>query len=687
MKNINRIILGLISIIFVLFTNSVNAQGFGASNVKASLISDKDSVKAGSSLYIALKQEINPDWHTYWRNYGDVGEATSLKWTLPNGISAGDILWPVPEKLPFGEFVNYGYSNLVILPVLINIPKEIKNGDYLIKAKANWLECEKVCIPGEADLEIKIKISNENKNSLYAGIIEKTIKDLPKPLNINAIINNDNNLVIGLNDKSFSNIKSAEFFPYELSDGTLINHAASQKLETGENGASIKLEKSASFPKAFPNEIKGILKYKLDGQDLYGEINAKAGDLPSGLSGKSAFNINWLDFIKASLFAFFGGVILNLMPCVFPVLAMKIIGLTKIAHTGGKSAIEYGNFYGLGVIASFALLGAILFIIKALGASIGWGFQLQNPIFLTIISVIIFILALSLLGAFEIGTSLQGVGSNLANKNGNIGAFFSGVLAVMVASPCTAPFMGFALGFAVSSSPFMGMIIFIALGLGFALPFIILCYFPKLLEKLPKPGTWMVRLKQFLALPMFLTAAWLVWVLGAVKGGLGIITALSLMALVLISVIIHKQKPSKALFLSLLFVNIFAFGLGVLIINNSQNAEVKLSGNEKPWSEQAVSQSIASGKTVVVNFTADWCITCKVNERVAFNNPNAKKAFVNIDYYVADWTQRDEAITKALEKYGRAGVPLYLVYKNGNEKPEILPQLLTPEILINAIER
>ena len=683
-KPIAFVILSLICAFFPL-------SGFAQSksqNVEISLLSSAESVAPGESFYIALKQKIAPEWHTYWRNFGDVGDPTTIEWTAPNGVEVGAIEWAIPKRLPYAEFINYGYDGEVILPVKVTVPKDFK-GDLVLKGDVAWLECKDTCVPGDGVVNLNLKVGT-HKDAADKGIIDKALAALPKQLTNykSTIVKDGERLFIGIENPELAKIKTAYFFPYEISGGALINHAAAQEVTVGDKGMGIYLTPSMSLPAQLPTEIKGLIEVETNsGKHVYEITAANNGQKLAGTFGqKPHASLNLAILFQSMLFAFFGGIILNLMPCVFPILAMKIFGLTKIAHKEHNHAKEYGVFYFVGVLVTFTILGGLIFALKALGTAVGWGFQLQSPVFLMFLIALIFAVGFNLLGMFEIGTSLQGVGAGLGNQSGRAGALFSGILAVLVASPCTAPFMGVALGFAATQPALIGLLVFIALGIGFALPFMVLTFAPSLLNKLPKPGPWLDTFKKVLAIPMFLTAGWLIWVLSATTGVIGIIAAIILG--IFSALILHfalKQNIQKLGFVALsLFA---AVGIGYYFTPKA-NAQVAQKADYKPWSEEAVKTALSEGKIVFVDFTADWCITCKVNESTALKNEKVQQVFKdkNVEFLVADWTKKDDIIARALSSHGRAGVPMYLVYHSSEKEPVILPQLLTPQIVINAVE-
>lgn len=671
----------------------------GTKNVQIEMLSQKESVKAGSSFHIALKQILQPEWHTYWRNPGDVGDATRIEWEAPKGIEFGPILWAAPQKLPYADFINYGYDKEAVLPIEVKVAPNV-SGPQTIKANVTWLECKDVCVPGEGTIEFTINIG-ENKDSAQKPEIDKAIAALPKPLtNYSANwVKSENKFHLGIVTSQKLNIKSAYFFPFEVQDGALIDHAKPQVLTYGNGGFGLFIEPSPSLPEKMPNEIGGVIEIESDKGKQFFEIKAGQANAisPSTIGASGSNNIEILKLLGVIGAAVLGGIILNFMPCVFPVLAMKVLGLTKIAHGHEREAKEYGNFYAIGVLATFAILGGLLFLLKSLGAATGWGFQLQDASFLVFMIVVLVLLGLNLLGLFEIGVGLQSIGANLAAKSGREGAFFSGALAVLVASPCTAPFMGSALGYAITQKPYIGLLVFLGLGLGMALPFLILTYFPALLSKLPKPGPWMDKLKKVLSIPMFLTALWLLWVLSSVSSIISLAISSIIIALGIWFAISRLKSQKSAMPAYLIGAICIIGGMAIARTDISVKVQTYESGkyanydasSENSWSEERVEQELAAGRKVFVNFTADWCITCKMNEASVFHKQEiiAELEKNNFVYLVADWTKKDDKIARALSSHGRVGVPLYLIYDEVGAKPRVLPQLLSPALVIKELRK
>jgi thiol:disulfide interchange protein DsbD len=676
------------------------AQGFGpatnASHVAVSLISARSTIAPGETFYVAIEQEIAPNWHTYWRNPGDTGLATTVTWTLPKGVRAGAIEWPTPQAIPFGPLVNYGYSGRVTLPVPMTIPADAKPGTVLTwTGDVNWLECSDICIPGSAQVSLTLPVGTAGQDSPQAQSIEAVRAEMAKPFEGAIRLMDLGAGGLQLVVKGLATPQKAYFFPYEVKSGAVIDFAKPQELVAGKDGFGLNLVKSPSFPKALASPVGGILQVGMGSAakayEVKAEFEAAAPSVvtatpttPPPISPQSPSIGLWL----ALVLAFGGGLILNLMPCVFPILSMKALSLIQAAHHGdGRAARAHGLWYGAGVIFSFLGLGAILGALNAGGAAIGWGFQLQSPALVLVLATLMVLIGFNLLGFFEFGTGLQNMGSGQVEAGSARGSLWTGLLAVIVAAPCTAPFMGAALGFAATQPPPVAMAVFGALGAGFALPFVALTFAPALLSALPRPGAWMVRLREALAFPMFATAIWLIWVLAAQAGQAGVLAALVAVLAAGLAVWIkrHWRKPVG---------NFFAFGVSALGIIwaslHAQNAPPPQQAQNLgtgAWSPERVQALRDQGKTVFVNFTADWCVTCKVNEATVFSDPRVREALARDTnaYLVADWTLRDPKIAKALADHGRIGVPLYLIYTKGQPTPQILPQILTADTVLKAL--
>lgn len=692
--------LGLVGLMLG-FPVSTNAQvsplGPNASHVTVALKTARAIVAPGESFHVVIEQKIASGWHTYWRNPGDSGEPTSATWTLPEGLTAGQIKWPTPTAIPFGPLVNYGFSNLVLLPVEIKVPANASLGNTLtLAAEIRWLECADICIPGTANVQVDVQIGVQGRDSSDIVLVNNALSQLPTSFSGSTNLTDLGADGLQLVVKGTDTPREAYFFPYEMKTGALIDFAQPQELVRGKDGFGLSLVKSPSFPADLKEPVRGVLVLG-KGEDARAFIIEAAFEaLPAGTQmpapkvvtpAGSSPNIGlWL----ALAMALAGGLILNLMPCVFPILSMKTLGLIEASHSDGKAARAHGLWYGGGVILSFLALAIALIGLQSAGVAAGWGFQLQNPAIVIGLAILMVWIGFNLLGFYEIGATLQNVGGNLVTTKGASGSFLTGVLAVIVAAPCTAPFMGAALGFAATQSAFMSLLVFAALGIGFALPFVFLTFSPGLLRALPRPGPWMVRLREGLAFPMFATAIWLIWVVSAQAGQAGVLAALIGIfgaAIAIWTARTWRSNFGKAAAIIIALGSLAWSIQHVLSAPAPQQASAQDIDQNEMWSEARVAQLQSEGKTVFVNFTADWCVTCKVNEATAFSNDSVRAALSggNVAYLVADWTNRNDEIAKALASYGRIGVPLYLVYKPGVAEPLILPQILTGAAILDAI--
>jgi thiol:disulfide interchange protein/DsbC/DsbD-like thiol-disulfide interchange protein len=663
-----------------------------SSNVQITLKSARANVVPGETFYLAIEQKIARDWHTYWRNPGDSGEATRIEWTLPQGVTAGPILWPAPSALPFGPLVNYGFSDQVTLPVAISVPASAKIGDRLeFVADVAWLECADICIPGQAKVDISVMVAASASDSPYAKTIATTLESLPKAFQGSTRLTDIGTGGLQLVINGIDTPRNAYFFPYEIKNGALIDFAQPQELVAGKDGFGLSLVKSPSFPTDLAGPIEGVLVLGKGSRAQAFEVKAEFEIAPASAAYKSAppparaVSTPSIGLVLALGMAFLGGLILNLMPCVFPILSMKALSLIEASHSDRKSARAHGLWYGAGVIASFLALAGVLIVAKSAGAALGWGFQLQNPLMVVALAMLMTMIGFNFLGFFEIGTSLQNIGGGKAR-----GSFLTGVLAVVVAAPCTAPFMGAALGFAAGQSAPIALLVFAALGLGMAFPFVALTFAPALLAALPKPGRWMVKLREALAFPMFATAIWLIWVASAQAGQAGVLAALVCIlaaGLCIWTLRTWKGVTSKAIAGAIVSGAVVWAGFHLAQVPSPTSQARATGGFGQAWSAEEVAALRAQGKTVFVNFTADWCVTCKVNELGAFTDPRVQAALSGekANYLIADWTSRDNAIAEALASHGRIGVPLYLVYKPGIEQPVILPQLLSADMILEAL--
>lgn len=684
-----------------------------ARQVQVDLLAEKTAVRAGDKITLALRQRINPGWHTYWRNPGDSGEATAINWRLPPGATAGEIQWPLPEAIPVEPLMNYGYSDEVLLLTDITVPKDASGSTFEIAADTNWLVCKEICIPEEAPVKLSIPILPEGlspRASPHAEKIAEAREKIPSPQPWPATVRAGSDgfhLKIDISGVEPVDSSSFRFFPYEWGQ---IKNAAPQPVSFDNGSASLQLA-YGDIGSKMPDSLDGVLAIGIrnsEGQTErrgYAISAAKIGgdpilpatgaeQSPFGGGGSSGEATTGLSLGLALFFACIGGLILNLMPCVFPVLSLKAISLAKSDSLQNRRI--RGTAYLAGVLVSCVLLAGILVALRAGGTAIGWGMQFQSPLFILTMMALFMALGLNMSGVFEIGGRFAGVGDALTRKAGLAGDFFTGVLAAVVATPCTAPFMGAAIGYAFSQPAFHIFAILLALGLGFALPIMVLSISPMLGRLLPKPGAWMTTFKQLMAFPLYATVGWLLWVLTIQQGSDGVLAGgVTLIGVALAAWFYGLRYDAGALRSAVaggLAVAAIAGGAlslsSVPDVRTATNIAAATAGPKaEAFTKARLEELRSQKKAVFLNLTAAWCITCKVNEQVALRSDRLAEAFDrdNITYLVGDWTKGNPEITEILKNYGRAGVPLYLFYPASGANPEILPQLLTESIVLERI--
>jgi thiol:disulfide interchange protein DsbD len=730
--------------IFLMGVSYSHGQPSGPAPVEASLVPEVVSFESGKSFWVALSLKVDPGWHIYWKNPGDTGLPTAVDWQLPAGWKAGEIQWPYPKTFEFGGLINLGYEGDVTLLVRLTPPSGLKVGESAsLRAKAGWLACKESCVPGEAQLMLDIivagagvQVREENR-----ALFERARLRLPvvsRDWRVRAALGNGN-LRLRLVEPAWhkEKLEGVTFFPDQT---PLIQYAPPQKLEKVEDGYVLTVALDPAQKGTLP-EIRGVLVSKngwtRGGSSRALEIAARVDEegvpdrrpvvspvqgataepvLPkrdSGMvtaretgspapPGPAAIPASESPSLLLALgFSFLGGIILNLMPCVLPVLSLKIMGFVQQAGEDSKKKLKHGLLFTLGVLVSFWILSGLLLLLRASGEQLGWGFQLQSPAFVIVLSMFLYLFGLSMFGVFEIGVSLTAVGQSASGNPNYWGSFTSGVLATVVATPCTAPFMGSALGFALGQSAFVSFLIFTFLGLGMAAPYFILTSSPGLLRFVPKPGAWMESLKQFLGFLLMATVLWLLWVLGLQTGTEGIVVLL--LSLLVASVggwiygrwgNIAREQPVRAI--AQILAALAVTGGLYLALNNIEAKVTAAEGTrrqgEMQWqsfSADLVAQLRAEGKPVFIDFTAAWCLSCQVNEKVAFGSAEVQRTFRSkgITTFRADWTNRDTLITQALAQFGRNSVPLYVLYPSGaKEDPILLPEIITPGIVLDALE-
>lgn len=674
-----------------------------SAHVEARLVTEFDAAAPGARITVGLAKRIAPGWHTYWHNPGDSGLATTVEWQLPEGARADALQWPIPTHQPFGPITNYGYEGEVTLLAEIDLPHDARPGETVsIGALADWLVCKDVCIPEQLTLALALPIADHSVVAPHAAIAAARAQlpeALPWPARHARI---DGALLLEI-DHATPALDGAAWWFYPLEWGH-IDHSAAQPVHITESGLRLTLTPGPA-PGSAEAALAGVLVLTEHGPagplrrgfSLTAPAAAADGLAPLRPVVPPAGDIGTA---TALLFALVGGLILNLMPCVFPVLAMKVMALLRHGQAGPKAARLHGIAYLAGVLACFAALAAVVLAVQAGGSRLGWGFQFQSPLFVLLMAWLLFGVGLNLSGAFTLGGGLAGIGNGLAAREGYRGSFFTGALAAVVATPCTAPFMGVAIGFAMTQSPPVLVGIFLALGAGLALPFVLLGFFPALLTRLPRPGAWMERFKQALAFPMYAASAWLVWVLVLQSGPDSVPLALGGMIALALAAWLHDaswrageraRRRARAGALGLVTLTLAA----ALTMRPSANPAPVADRAGATLSHQAYSASSLDalreeGRPVFVNFTAAWCITCLVNERVALARDEVAAAFSahGITYLKGDWTNQNAEIGAVLAQFGRSGVPLYLYYPPGpTSTPAVLPQILTVDIVLNAIAK
>lgn len=732
---------------------SPSAQGVSnrveTPHLSAQLIAESSNVPPGAAADLALVFWLRPGWHTYWKNPGDSGEAPRIDWQLPAGAQVGPIRWPYPERIQVGPLANYGYSGRALHLINLRVPADWPPGEPLeVRAQAHWLVCKEACIPEQRDFVLRLdtreaagaaepvgpsdqrggrattpgqpvgdaRLEEQTRAELFA----QAQASLPQPGALPATLRRSADalqLRIGaarLPDQA----TSVHFFADEWG---LIEHAAPQSWALEGQDLVMTLTPGAAASVAAPTGV--LVVTAVDGVSAY-QIAPSMGPLspaapvpaqvatapPFESNGAATTGFGALSLPIALLFAFVGGLILNLMPCVFPVLAIKAFSLAQQGTQGLPARLGQGLAYSAGVLSLFAAIAGLLLVLRAGGASLGWGFQLQSPVFVTLMTYLFLILGLGLSGGLTLGIGLMGLGGALQgappgqrplqmSAQRHLGAFLTGALAALVAAPCTAPFMGAAVGYAIAQPWPVALAVILMLGLGMALPFAALTVSPGLARRLPRPGPWMENLKQFLAFPMFATAAWLLWVLSQQLGPVGLASVLTGMLLLVFGLWLRERSRSgaglgsRAAALTGLGCVLFALVLALTLAPEPPPlADGRGQGTEghslqaQPFSAERLRQARAAGRPVFVNMTAAWCITCLVNERVALDRAAVAQAFAEhqVRYLKGDWTNRDPVITDYLAQFQRNGVPFY-VYYPVNGEPQVLPQVLTESLIVETL--
>lgn len=678
----------------------------------ATLVTDQQSWAPGRMLGVGLRLKLAPGWHTYWSNPGDAGEPATIAVTVSSG-GAGQtdtIVWPVPERLPEGPLMSYAYTGDVLLPLKL-VPTAVpgqapanngtqasadKGAPLVIKATAEWLACATVCVPEQGTFSITLPASPAAASpqpSPEAGLFEAAREAAPRPSPFAAHIARDGTFTLTGAGLSPTSVATAWLFP--ASTG-LIDQTAVQTPIIQDGSITIRLKPASGFKPDRPFDALVVLRDPA-GQQSALTVSAAPGASTPARSGSTA------DIPDMLMLALLGGLILNLMPCVFPVLAMKAMALSKLSSLARREQRLSALFYTAGILVAFGALGGITLGLRAAGSSVGWGFQFQSLAFVAATCWLLFLVGLNLVGAFEVGGSLTGAGQELAGRRGHVGDFATGLLAVLVATPCTAPFMAGALAGALGAPALVGMSVFLVMGLGLALPYLVFACIPRLASSLPRPGVWMDILKQAMAFPIFAACAWLAWVASTEGGSAGVLTVAAGLVLLGTAAWLFGLSQRLAMssagsegirgarfsgFLSLAFLlAALAMLPGLGKASSGGGLQTMEAGDGwEAFSETKLASLRQSGQPVLVDMSAAWCVSCLVNERIAFQSTSVRTAFAqrHVALLKGDWTLRDEAITRFLRAHGRDGVPFYIYYPAGADG-QVWPQILTPSLVLRAI--
>jgi thiol:disulfide interchange protein DsbD len=655
--------------------------------VKPALYAESATAAAGGTIWLDVGLTIAPGWHIYWRNPGDSGLPTTIAWSLPPGFAAGDIQWPTPQRFTLGPIANYGYAGSADLLVPIAVPAGLDAGATVhLAAAVDYLVCSEICVPGTAKLTLDLPAGSGAPDPLREERFAAARRALPvqAPFTAHFVVEgHDLRLIVPAAALAGLQRPTAAFFP---DADNAIDASAEPKIGPRGGGLALVLAKSASPNAAVPATLDGVLVLRGGDGDARGYLVSatRIAAAPGDVGGP----IGWG---QALVFAFIGGLILNLMPCVFPVLSLKLLSFAAVADPAKRH--HHGIAYTAGVLASFAALGGALIALRAGGAAIGWGFQLQSPLVVGLLAYLMLAMGLSLSGVAEFGLGMTGIGGRLAEREGLAGAFFTGVLASVVATPCTAPFMGAALGAALIAPAPLALAIFFALGMGLAAPLLAASFVPRVARLLPRPGKWMELAKQILAFPLYATVAWLVWVLIQEVGPEAALMALFGLVLVGFAVWVYGRtrfaattgrRVGGALAVAALALAVVAAAMLSPVPGRAPPISDGLA--YEPFTPARLAALNADHKPVFVNLTAAWCLTCIVNERATLDRDAVRQAFTahKIVALKGDWTRQDPEIAQFLQSFGRSGVPLYLLY-DGNGAATVLPQLLTEGEVIDAV--
>ncbi|HYB99783.1 MAG TPA: thioredoxin family protein [Candidatus Limnocylindrales bacterium] len=729
----------------------------------AELLSETTTARPGTPLSLGIRIVPDPGWHTYWINPGHTGLAARVKWDLPDGFTAGPLQWPHPDRIGAPPYVGYGYKADLLMLAAVDVPQAASSQkSAAIAANVSWLVCrEDACVPGKADLTLNVPIdaSAPAPDARVAPLFAQVRQRVPRNLEGYSARLRDrgDSIVLELEGPAggYPSTQDVEVFPVDFN---VIDENVAPVARATEFGLQVEMRKRPKS-RALPENVTAVVVAK-GGWDAAGNIPAlqvsapvvvegsaaaqeqqaapamhdaaapaaaaqqpigsppaertasapastgaaRTDIAPAAAQGAASQRIDGAESVTLALalvLAFAGGLILNLMPCVFPVLSLKILGFVHVAHAEASRVRQHGFVFAAGVLVSFWIMAGALLALRAGGQALGWGFQLQEPGFVAVLALLLFAMSLNLLGVFAIGSIIPSAAGRFDSHDGYRGSFFSGVLATVLATPCTAPFMGAALGFAMAQPPVVAMAVFTALGAGMAMPYVVLSCVPALLRRLPRPGAWMETFRQAMAFPLMATVLWLVWVFGQQVGNDGVLRLLSGFLLIGVAAWAggHFGPAPLAAIGRVVARATTAVALvgGVALVASAASlptaSECAAAADEDgiswiPYDAGRLAALRAEGRPVFVDFTAAWCLSCKVNEQVALQSTAVQKKIRELDIVAmkGDWTRGDPEVTRALESFGRNGVPLYVLYPRGKDRdPVLLPSILTPEIVLQAL--
>lgn len=642
---------------------------------------------------INVEFQIDKDWHIYWENPGDSGEEPKFDFSGSEGLTFGKPMFPIPKRIAAGPFTNFGFDSALGRPVVIRIPVKVlpggSQGFASVVLDLSYLVCKEECIPAEVKLRGRVPVrATENQAAIEVAYRVEEFPPLrgvgsrQDPLLSDWTVDRSGKLVFQLKNFNYSgDLTKLEFFPL-----------ASFSAKHGSRGDFTRLSSAGGETLQVALELDPSLSAPAPGASLEGLVVDGENGTAVWVRLVSTASLEWLGLLRYLAFAFLGGLILNLMPCVFPVVSLKVLSFVKESRGDRRETLIHAVLYALGVLISLWVLLAVLLALRSAGTAVGWGFQLQNPIFLYALYGVFLLLGFNLLGLFEINYAGPGSLQNLMMTRGRVGSFFTGLLTTVVATPCSAPFMGVAIGAALASGNLESALVFTVLGLGLASPYILLGLFPKLVEKLPRPGAWMDRFKQLLAFPLFLTAVWLLWILSqsGSTASLVMIMAWSVVVGFFIWARHHQLTWIKWIGLGAVLAG---FILIATVLEGSGDSEAnssQLGTRSQAWesyNESKIQDALAQGKSVFIDYTASWCVTCQVNKKLVLDTERGQSLFkaADVRLFRADWTRRDPEISNSLSRLGRQSVPVYAFYKNGSTEPVLLPEILTFEILESSV--